>query len=132
MHWELNHQSTNVSIGGTYGLTNDSFYYAYGMVEELDTEGEFVLNESTGKLSAIFPAECISDGRVTCPTRLVPATAMTKMACCMPGNCSLSAIIRVIGASNISFVGVNVSGSTGVGVSVLGSGCSEHMTSCFV
>jgi hypothetical protein len=113
--------SANNSIGGTYGLTNDSFYYAYGLKEELDAEGEFILNESTGELSAIFPAECMLNGSVVCPTRLVPATTMTKMACCVPGNCSLSAIVRVIGARNISFSGITISGSTGVGLSIWGS-----------
>eukprot|EP01048_Picozoa_sp_COSAG05_P024677 COSAG05_NODE_5916_length_1060_cov_1.047867_1_plen_338_part_01 len=42
--------TANTSIGGTYGITNDSFYYAYGMHEELDNAGEYILNETSGKL----------------------------------------------------------------------------------
>ena len=115
--------SSNGSIGGAYGVTNDSFYYAYGMREELDAEGEFVLNETSGELSAIFPTECLdpTDGSVACPTRLVPATAMAHVECCVEGNCSLSAMVRVIGATNVSFRGVSFRGSAGVGVGVFGS-----------
>jgi hypothetical protein len=91
------------------------------MVEELDTPGEYILNETTGLLSTIFPTECTVDDKLVCPTRVVPHWHMTEYECCMPGNCSLSGVVRVNGATNITFRGVNISGSTGVGVSVLGS-----------
>ena len=114
--------SANLSIGGTYGITNDSFYYAYGLAEELDTEGEYILNATTGELSAILPSECVSPaGAVLCPTRLVPASPIGRMACCVSGNCSLAAMVRVIGAHNISLLGMNLSGSVGVGLGVWGS-----------
>ena len=113
--------TSNTSIGGVFGLTNDSYYYAYGMHEELDSEGEYLLNTSSGRMSAIFPEECVSQGEVVCPTRLVPATSMTRTGCCITSNCTLGAIVRVIGAQNVSFLGANITGSTGAGVSVWGS-----------
>ena len=112
---------SNTSIGGSYGLTNDSYYYAYGMHEELDSEGEYLLNTSSGTMSAIFPDDCLRHGEVVCPTRLVPATSMTRTGCCVTSNCTLGAIVRVVGAQNISFLGTNITGSTGVGISVWGS-----------
>eukprot|EP01043_Picozoa_sp_COSAG02_P042225 COSAG02_NODE_3571_length_6533_cov_8.215981_4_plen_779_part_00 len=114
--------TANLSIGGTYGITNDSFYYAYGMVEELDIEGEYILNSTTGELSAILPSECFSPaGMVLCPTRLVPASPIGRMSCCISGNCSMAAMVRVIGTHDISFLRMNLSGSVGVGLSVWGS-----------
>ena len=114
--------STNLSIGGTYGITNDSFYYAYGLAEELDAEGEYILNATTGELSAILPSECVSPvGAVLCPTRLVPASPIGSMSCCVPGNCSMAAMVRVIGSHNISLLRMNLTGSMGVGLSVWGS-----------
>ncbi len=114
--------TANLSIGGAYGITNDSFYYAYGLAEELDTEGEYILNASSGELAAILPSECVSPvGEVLCPTRLVPASPIGHTTCCVTGNCSMAAMVRVIGTHNISFLRMNFSGSTGVGLSVWGS-----------
>lgn len=101
---------------------NDSVYYAYGMHEELDAPGEYILSETDGKLSAIMPMACVGlGGEMTCPTRLVPATGMGKMEYCTTRNCSLGAMVRVIGATNVTFQSVNITGSSGVGASVWGS-----------
>jgi hypothetical protein len=114
--------SSNVSIS-PYGITNDSFWYAYGLIEELDNVGEYVLDEATATVSAIFPDWCLHDGNVLCKTRLVPAvTESSAGAGCFPGNCSSgAAMIRLVGATNVTIQGLNVSGSTGAGLSVIGS-----------
>ena len=45
---------------------------------------------------------------------------MSRSTCCVPGNCSLSAVVRVVGAASVAFRGVNITGSAGVGISVFG------------
>ena len=79
------------------------------------------MDEQTGRLSAVFPEACMADGKLICSTRLVPATAMTKVVYCVAHNCSFSAMVRVIGATDVSFQSVNFTASTGTGVAVWGS-----------
>lgn len=113
----------NVSISPG-GITNDSFWYAYGLHEELDTPGEWVLDSTAHKISAIFPAGCMDEnGSLLCPTRLVPAgTANSAGSLCFPGNCSTkAAMVRLIETHNVTLRGLNFSGSVGGGLSVIGS-----------
>ena len=82
------------------------------------------MDDKKGKLSAIFPEACMIKGKLICPTRLVPvlaAAAMTKVVYCVTHNCSFSAMVRVIGATDVSFKSVNITGSTGTGAAVWGS-----------
>jgi hypothetical protein len=64
-----------------------------------DAPGEYVLNETTAILSAIFPDECIADGAVVCPTRVVPAPA-DKLAKNKP-------LLEINGATNVTVQGVD-------------------------
>ena len=112
------------------GVNNESVWYAYGMHEELDTEGEYIVHEDTGMLSAVLPAECVGpDGGVVCETRLLPdIKKLHFQACLIVGhayltalNCSMAGMIQVIDAGNITLQGLNLTGSFGSGVTVFGS-----------
>ena len=113
----------NVSISPG-GITNDSFWYAYGLHEELDVPGEWVLDATAHKIDAIFPEACVDEhGSLICPTRIVPAgLASSAGGICFQGNCSTkAAMVRVIETHDISLRGLNISGGVGGGLSVIGS-----------
>ena len=82
-------------------------YYAYGpaLLEELTAPGEFAVLGDT--LFAIFPADCLKDGAVVCPSRAAG---------------TIDSLVTVQdGAENISLVGLNITGSQGDGVLVYGA-----------
>ena len=115
---------TNVSTGiSAGGVTNDSFWYAYGLHEELDVAGEWVLDSDTSTVSAILPASCLDGDSVLCPTRLVPVdTECSVGSMCWSGNCSIGAgMLRIVGATNVTVRGINITGSAGAGLTVIGS-----------
>jgi hypothetical protein len=57
---------------------------------------------------------------VLCRTRLVPAnTPLSTGSWCFQGNCSSgAAMVRMVGATNVTMRGVNVTGSSGAGDSL--------------
>ena len=111
------------------GVNNESKYYAYGMHEELDAEGEYILRNDTGMLSAVMPADCMRDGHVVCPTRLIPDIKKLHFQMCLVVghayltslNCTMAGVIQVIDTANITLRGLNLTGSFGTGVTVFGS-----------
>ena len=102
------------------------------MHEELDTEGEYILSQDTGMLSAVLPAGCVGpDGGVVCETRLLPdIKKLHFQTCAIVGhayltslNCSMAGMIQVIDAGNITLKGLNLTGSFGSGLTVFGGTC---------
>ena len=69
-------------------------FYAYGMHEELDAPGEYILHEDTGILSAVLPAECVGPGgSVVCQTRLLPdIKKLHFQACLVVGHAYLTSL----------------------------------------
>lgn len=131
-------RSTVTNPQQTGGVNNESIIYAYGMYEELDTPGEYILRDDTGMLSAIMPAECIGPaGNVVCPTRLLPdIKKLHFQECLIVGhayltslNCSMTGVIQVIDAANITLVGLNLTGSFGTGITIFG-GTGITIDSC--
>lgn len=122
------------------GVNNESVFYAYGMYEELDQEGEYILREDTGMLSAVMPSACIgADGSVVCPTRLLPdIEKLHFQTCTIVGhayltslNCSMAGVVQVIDTANITLRGLNITGSFGTGVSIFG-GSDIELSSCAI
>jgi hypothetical protein len=70
-----------------------------------DAPGEYVLNETTAVLSAIFPDECIADGAVVCPTRVVPAPA--DKLCPTRAVTIRCPLLEINGATNVTVQGVD-------------------------
>jgi hypothetical protein len=98
------------------GVVGGGVWYAYNLIEELDTEGEFVLNRTDGVVSAMLPLSlgewggCVKNGAIVCKTRLVPATPAAS-----------ADLFQVIGAQNVTFRGVAMSGCKGIAVNIQGS-----------
>jgi hypothetical protein len=131
-------RSTAVNPQQTGGVNNESVFYAYGMHEELDAPGEYILRNNMGMLSAVLPAECMgADGSVVCQTRLLPDIRKLHFQDCLivghayltSLNCSMAGVIQVIGTDNITLRGLNISGSFGTGVTVMG-GTNITIDSC--
>jgi hypothetical protein len=73
------------------------------LLEELTAPGEFAVLGDT--LLAIFPADCVKNGAVTCASRATGG--------------AVDALVKIQdGAENISLVGLNLTGSQGEGVLV--------------
>lgn len=87
------------------GVNNQSKYYAYGMHEELDAEGEYILRNDTGMLSAVMPAGCMKDGKILCATRLIPDIKKLHFQdCLIVGHAYLTSLnCTTVGANNMMF-----------------------------
>eukprot|EP00040_Diaphanoeca_grandis_P021387 m.113965 g.113965 ORF g.113965 m.113965 type:complete len:785 (-) comp28313_c0_seq1:281-2635(-) len=102
--------SSNSAMNAGDGVTDGGLWYAYNLKEELDVEGEAVLDHQTGKMLAILPQMCMHGGKVVCLTRLVPA---------IPTSSDTTALISIdSGAQNVAIQGLNFSGSHGLGISI--------------
>ena len=132
--------STVTNPQQTGGVNTDSIFYAYGMHEELDHEGEYILHNDTGMLEAVMPTRCLGpDGSVVCPTRLVPdIKELHFQSCLIVGhayltslNCSMAGMIQIIDTGNITLRGLNLTGSWGTGVTVFG-GTGVEIDSCAI
>ena len=76
--------------------------------------GEMSLDTKTGVLSAILPDGCVEEGKVVCKTRLLPASSAGDAA----GAFSL---VKITDATSITLQGMNITGSAGLGVTILNS-----------
>jgi hypothetical protein len=82
----------------TFQVGLNTTYYAYGpaLLEELTAPGEFAVLGDT--LFAIFPADCVTNGAVTCPSRATGGV--------------VDSLVKIQnGAENISLVGLSLTGS---------------------
>eukprot|EP01047_Picozoa_sp_COSAG01_P023066 COSAG01_NODE_1390_length_10496_cov_8.535116_2_plen_1021_part_00 len=129
---EVDEAARRLSTGGApinkgAGVTNGSLWYAYNLVEELDEPGEFVLDRATGKLSAIFPAGCVSAAAgVVCRTRVVPGVPTYANGNPTPGT----ALVDIAGVENVRLHNLSVSGSRGLGINIAKSSSGITIERC--
>ena len=106
------------SDGWEFPVGSNTTYYAFGpaLLEELTTPGEFAVVDDT--LFVLFPDDCIQDGGVTCRTRA-------------SGGATVDPLVTVqSGATNIRFVGLNLTASQGDGILIYRPATSIVIQDC--
>lgn len=102
-------------IGAAEGVQNNTAYYAYNLLEELDAAGEVYIDRASAELWLyVFRA----DGTAPSPQEVEVSLATQPL-------------LSVEGASDVAFVGINFTASQATGVEVVG-GYNVSFTACNV